>query len=310
MTVVIMAARSLANSTLQDSIQEFRALLEPHADRLPFEVDRVEFSLCTDGLVLFCSVCSHHQKRPNRTITLQVLGSLHWWGGCSHLPGATSLSQAVVSSNLSQVCATILWIREVLSFRLAPSVQLIDSIDAVLSAGLAYATFHATVESRVIGSRTYNDIDPDIINRELAVVKERLSAVHHDLLTNASTREMLRREVRKHMRLSNDQTLGWVVLQYFPVRVLNNDLLRPSTLARVLQASYAPSTLFNAAVVHVPRWVERSIRVLLPGAIGSEFYPSLRSEDIEAALLLWNEAGDDVFADFDLCVAAALKLNK
>lgn len=284
-------------------------LWSPHHDILATQVTGMTFTVRTDGSNLYCAHCTN-EPASDSSISLEVMQNLRWGSECTHVPNLTSVISCIDDSDLAETLIDVLAIRQPREYDFTLGAELSSNPKAALTIGMAYSAFQQFVDARLWQfENREQSTHADVIRVELDEARRFLEEVHSTTIGNDRIRRSLRKEANKMVEVSSESGLGWIALGYLNVSIADNDLLRPQTIARALQASYAPTSLHEDDIVLVPFWVADALSKMAPGIVKSQFHVGVAPEVIDAAVTLWREADGGIFADFDASVSAARKLS-
>jgi len=290
-------------------MRRLEGLWTPHQDTLAAQIAEMAFTVRTDGISLFCAYCTNEPALDNR-IPLDVMKNLHWGSGCNHVPNLSSIITCIDDSDLAGTLIDILALRQPCEYDFTLGADLGSNPRTALTIGMAYSAFQQFVDARLWHFENRDQsTHADVICKELHEARRFLEEVHSNTIGNDRIRKTLHKEANKIMDVSSETGLGLVVLGYLKVSIADNELLRPQTVARALQASYAPSSLHEDDVVLVPFWVADALSKLAPGIVKSQFHVGLPTDVLAAAVTLWRESDGGIYADFDKSVSAARKLS-
>lgn len=294
---------------LESVIQKLINLWVPHESALGEQVRQVRFALPSDGIGLYCSYCNE-QEIGIQSLSLCEVSALRWASDCTHVPNLSSLIACIENTDLASTLVDIMAIRQPRTYDFTLGSDPRSSSREALTIGMAYSTFQQFVSASLwnFEKRDYS-IHADVIRQEISDARTFLDNVHVNTVGSERIRELLRDEASKMVDLSSSTTMGWIVLGYIKVSIADNYLLHPQTVARALQASFAPKSLHDDEIVCIPFWVADAISTLAPEVIKSQFHMKMPVEVIRAAETLWREADGGIFANFDESVAAARLLS-
>ena len=290
-------------------LDKLNVLALSHADIMGAAWGSATFSVRVTGQGIFCWYCTDESAAPARSASQNEIQALTWMSTCEHRPTLSWLITAIEDDDLSAAFYDIIAIRKPRTFGF-DQLDLASDTRSVLTVGLAYSAFQQFVEMKLVEvNRRDQGPFAEAIRRELLEARTFLKDVHMSSIGSNTARKALRKEASRFISLSKSEDSAWVVLGYVKVSIADNHLLQPQTIARALQASYAPQSLEEAQAVSIPFWVGQAIMRLSPQSAQSSLHTDLTPEVVEAAETLWREASGGVFADFDVSVAAAHRLN-
>lgn len=304
-----MSATRSRPADLTDVIDRLERLVAPHTDVLGVAFDAATFTISTDGQHLLCPDCVDNSI-PNVAVSFDELRQLRWAALCSHALSLHTILALMDDTELASTLTDVDAIRRPRQFGFQDVDQSAVTAASALTLGLAYSAFQMFVDGRYwLLEKSIRPAATIVLQRELDQTRARLEHVHDTTIGSAAVRNALRDEARKMATFSDDDTLGWIVFGHTRVSVGDSDLLRPQTLARALQASYAPQSLQEDRVVAVPRWVAEAITQLSATVTRSSFHTGLSRQELDTAETLWKEANGGLYADFDMSVDAARHLR-
>lgn len=199
-----------------------------------------------------------------------------------------------------------------------------------------------------LGYRQYQDIvneelddapAPDneaytlVIEAEHAQCLDRLGSVHRRVFGTDEVSTMLAEAARALFGVEIDDTPVVVALReqpaayYDDVETTEDDAhdsasdpddsettatppewVTPKRFARTLQLIFAPTTYSKVDAVRVPGWVATAIATLGPELVLSQMHRKVTTSQHDTASKLWTPYEEDLYADFDRCIAAAREL--
>ena len=295
---------------LNNLLVEIVSLWYPHEETLGEVIKHARFSVHSDRVGLYCSYCPDKEKSDILSLSFDELSTLCWASLCNHLPNIVSIIACIDNKDLASTLMEIIAIRQPRKYEFLLERRAVPSIREALTIGMAYSSFQKFITTHLYNFERGNlSAHAEIIHKELSNTKTYLDNIHQSTIGSEHIRNLLRKEASSMVKLSDNATMGWIILGYMKLSTVENDNLKAQTVARALQASFAPKSLHEDELVCIPFWVVSAIRSMAPDVIKSKFHTSMPIEVLRSAETLWREANGGLFADFDESVIAARLLN-